>query len=214
MPRILQLTSGSASVWSTINKDTAILSNGNLTATAASAFSAGRCDTQITTAKTYVEVGIIGETTNNTALGIVNGSWSPAGGNNVYSDANGVAFLGGGGIWTNVNVFFGPFANIGGFGLGPATVSLAFNPISGLFWYNTNVGSGWNGDVIANQNPATGVGGFGINSGTGGSVCALGTGPYFLAYDVNFDGTNHGSITLFPGPTFAFIPPAGFSGLP
>jgi hypothetical protein len=204
---------GGAITWSAAHHGSeTVLSNGALTATmggsaASGDRSSGICDTAIS-GKIYCEYTIVQSTTN-CGPGIVNASEVIANAA-IFGDANGVSYLQGGGVWTNYNTYFGPFTTIGTFTTG-SVVSLAVDTINGNFWLRVNGGS-WNAGGGAN--PATNTGGYGLNSGTGGSFCTLGTGPYYAAYTVEYDGTNYSSITAnFGATSYAYTAPAGFGNI-
>ena len=68
-------------------------------------------------------------------------------------------------------------------------------------WVRKN-GGDWNNDVIGNQNPATGTGGF--------SFAGIAAGPYYVGFSV-VAILDTGTVTINTGPTFDFTKPAGFS---
>lgn len=202
--------------WSATNlSPLAVLSGGALTATAgvgstSAETSTGRCDTAISASKICAEFtinlqdldGYVGFIIANATEDFTTGP---------IIDGNEVVILHNG-SWTSYNTYFGPFGANFGFTTG-SIVQLALDAVNGNYWVNVN-NTGWNGDVIANQNPATNTGGYGLNSGTGGSLCTLGTGPYYLGFSVAYDGTNYSSITANFGATpYSYTPPAGFGNL-
>lgn len=72
-------------------------------------------------------------------------------------------------------------------------------------WFYNPASAQWNGDVLANQNPATGTGGYSI-----ASILAPGgtTGPVYLAVSINEKGD---TLTLNPGVNaFTNTIPSGF----
>jgi hypothetical protein len=74
---------------------------------------------------------------------------------------------------------------------------------SKLWIKNLSSGSGWNNDIIGNQNPATNTGGY--------SFSGLNAGPYFLAQ--SFNDTGDYSVLNTGGSPFVGTPPAGFSAV-
>jgi hypothetical protein len=84
----------------------------------------------------------------------------------------------------------------------PTQVAFAFDFNNRKFWVNNLMtGSGWNGDVIARQDPATGTGGY--------SFGALAPGPYFIMISV---GSGGDYVVLNPGRTpFVGALPSGYS---
>lgn len=66
---------------------------------------------------------------------------------------------------------------------------------------NLSTGSGWNNDVIGNQNPATNTGGF--------SLSTMAAGPYFVAVSVGGPGDH--IVVNFGGASFIGAMPAGAS---
>jgi hypothetical protein len=213
---LLNAPAAPAVTWSTTNlAPHVILSGSNLTATGGVGLNSGeavqgRCDTAISASKIYAEF-TINQQDNDGYVGIVIANASESFSGDVTLDANEVVILHGG-CWTNYNTYFGPFGANFGFGTG-SVLQIAVDPINLNFWVNFNNTFGWNGDVIANQNPATNTGGYGLNSGTGSSLCALGTGPYYFGYSVAYDGTLYSGLTAnFKTSTFLYTPPAGFVG--
>ena len=78
-------------------------------------------------------------------------------------------------------------------------------------WWTLN-GSTWNNDIITNQNPATGVGGFNIGSfGAGGGVFGS-SGAWFTVFP-SFGSDTSGNVSTanFGGSALGYTPPSGFS---
>jgi hypothetical protein len=78
-------------------------------------------------------------------------------------------------------------------------------------WWTLN-GSTWNNDIITNQNPATGVGGFDIGSfGAGGGV--FGETDNWYSVFPSFGSATSGNVSTanFGGSAFGYTPPSGFS---
>jgi hypothetical protein len=79
-------------------------------------------------------------------------------------------------------------------------VSFAIDGIDSLIWARIN-GGNWNGDVIANQNPATVTGGF---------SCVGIFGAKYMLIGMSSNNTSE-SYTLIPGASaFSYTPPLGF----
>ena len=94
--------------------------------------------------------------------------------------------------WKNGNVYLdGSHANISHVtGSAADVIAFAFDFNHRKFWVNNlTTGSGWNGDVIAKQNPTIGTGGY--------SVETLAPGPYFIMISVG----SATSVILNPGRT-------------
>jgi hypothetical protein len=82
-------------------------------------------------------------------------------------------------------------------------IGVAVDYTAKLIWFRVDAG-GWNDDVIANQNPALGIG--------GRSLATLNAGPYFPAADTDTSVT---VFTLNSGSSaFANTIPVGFTGYP
>lgn len=71
---------------------------------------------------------------------------------------------------------------------------------------NITAASGWNNDVIGNQDPANGIGGI--------SFAAMAAGPYFAAVNAGFD-TPTGDVLVgnFGGSAYVGTAPSGFGNL-
>lgn len=109
------------------------------------------------------------------------------------SDTNGLSWV------PNGNVFINSIpVGIGSFATGD-TLGLAFDIGTQKFWGRVN-GGNWNNDILANQNPASGVGGV--------STATMASGPYFpTGFDTNADGV----VTANFGATaFANAAPSSF----
>lgn len=81
-------------------------------------------------------------------------------------------------------------------------IGFAVNLTAKLMWLRVN-GGDWEGDVIANQNPAGNIGGIDLTSYMAGA-----TGPFYLAFTLLRDGD---TVTANFGATaFVDTPPTGY----
>lgn len=184
------------------------LSNGNLTATSAAVTSAPQVLSVAarTNGKVYFEVKVnnnANPTVADFAIGIASfvdhtlstdlggdlksvGVWSRTGAGQSYVQVAGVQH--------NIGTGFG-FNNGDVIG-----VAVDFGTGGGLYWAkNITQGTGWNNDILANQNPATGTGGFsGWNSGA----------PFGIAVEMQ-DNTDQCTLNT-GGSAYVGTPPSGF----
>ena len=134
----------------------------------------------------------------NALVGIADAS--AALGNYVGSDTHGVGWLETGQVFNNGNAAFGSANNwSAGHVLGVAV------DIGNLkIWFWDSVANHWNGDILANQNPATNTGGI--------SFSALVGTPVYPAMSVNGGVSSQDVLTAnFGGSAFTQTVPAGFS---
>jgi hypothetical protein len=186
--------------WSPTDKSAAItLSSGNLTATSTgTGLSAVRATSAMASAKYYweVTVGAVNGSSLQPSIGIANASMALN--NYVGSDTNSVAIVTSGGVLLNA----ASLGAIGAFTAGDV-MDVAVDTTAKKIWFRKN-GGNWNNDVIANQNPALGVGGMSFSSITG---------PYFPA--TSGQNSPNSAVTVNFGATaFASTPPAGFGTMP
>jgi hypothetical protein len=184
-------------VWNQADKDAGItLTNGNLTFSGDSAaFHAVRAVNSASTGKKYWEVhcDLRNSPAANARLGF--GTVSATLSNYVGFDANAIGWAGNGVLYHN-NVVFGTTIQIWSQG---DTLCFALDT-SGVVWFRTN-GGNWNNDILANQNPATGAGGFGFTPLT----------PCFAMGAAGNSGTGNDTYTAnFGGAAYAQPAPAGF----
>jgi hypothetical protein len=183
--------------------NTVTLSNSNKTATFAPTSNAAVASTQaIVSAPTYWEVTwVSGAGSTLTTIGfmpgpITAGSVTANPGVN-YPNSAGITIPGG--ILNYRNTFPTSGSTITGIVNG-SVIGIAFDPVSTKVWFRVGNGQ-WNNDVLANQNPATGVGGYVV--GAGGSQSPI------VTSDVN------GVFIYNSGDTaFANAAPAGFNAAP
>lgn len=186
-----------AATFSTSSKSTAVtLSNSNLTATVSSSTGVVAATVNIS-GKTYFEL-THGTTLSGTAslglirLGAQTYSTTLIGGD---SSSTGVGYRSTGAVYLN---------NTTSTTLATFTVSnnigVAFDPTLKLVWFRVN-GGNWNNDVIANQDPANGIGGIDISS-IGGTLTA------------GWSASATASATFLPDSgTWVYSAPTGFYGL-
>lgn len=187
---------GAATTWDPANTNAAItLSNGNLTATqnTAGGFRAYRALASHTTGKYYFEIHADTASANYFS-GIGNASASLAdfpGDNN-----NSISIGSDGKVWLNgTNPTGSPVL---AWTTGD-TLSVAVDMGNTKIWFRTN-GSGWNNDVIGNQNPATNTGGI--------SFSTMAAGPWF---PMDASGVLNDAFTAnFGGTAYAQSTPAGY----
>jgi len=173
-----------------------VLSNGNLTATdsTGSVFTAVGSTISKSTGKFYSEFTVGATTVSNMTLGIGNSSQTLSG------------FLGDAGN-NSVCIFFdGTECMNNSFGAAltsawtsGAVVCMAADLTAKKIWWRIN-GGNWNADVIANQNPATGAGGF--------SFATLNAGPYFPM--IGFRQAGEIFTANFGATAYAQTAPSGF----
>lgn len=198
----VDVAAGSTSTWSVTNKNASVaLSNGNRTATGAgttNVYRAGRSDTSITgTQKMYWEchidslTGTIGES----AVGVCNVSNTFDDGAYLGVQATAMAYYDDGTVIQNNATLTTLAVPVAG-----NTICIALDRGNNKIWFRIGNG-GWNNDVIANQNPASNIGG--LSTSTMGDV--------FPAYSVRLD-VAASAYTLTA--TLLFAKPAGFTGLP
>lgn len=92
-------------------------------------------------------------------------------------------------------------------------VGVAIDFDAHLMWVRVN-GGGWNNDILANQNPATGTGGFDYSSFLSGTVYP----GYSVYWSDNNNGGNQANgpsscVGIFAAGSFVYTPPSGFSAL-
>lgn len=202
----LDASSGvAATIWNPAAIGTGIaLSNGNLTATytGSSSTNAGKSNTSHSTGKFYYETlwsSSTGGGSNAREFGIGNGSAGTTGYQVGVSDANSIAYgLGGATFFTGSSI--GSVLNCGaGGGSGFCAIAVDFGA-NKIWLFSDNVSSpGWNDDVLANQNPATGTGGYSLSI-TGA--------PYFAMFSL-FATADTVTACFLPG-CYNYMPPVGF----
>ena len=159
--------------WNPSDKNASItLSNGNRTGTnnTGGAHAGVRSIASRSTGKYYYEIYANVQTfTGFSYFGVANSTASLS--NYLGVDANAAIMTGGGGAVCNG-------ASIGtGDGLANTqTMGIAVDFTALKIWFWNNVTARWNGDILANQNPSNGTGGF--------SIAALAAGPYFPAMSI------------------------------
>jgi hypothetical protein len=186
------------------------LSNASFTATGTSAAAAQwqaiRTLSSKTTGKLYAELSIT-NLAGGTGIGVVNSNESfginlPTG-----FDTNGLAFLYNAGSSNGGAYYNGSFISGSIPSSWPVTgqvIGMAVDLGAKLVWFYNPATGLWNNDVIANQNPATGTGGYSIST-----IMAGGTGAIYIAVDVL--GTGASATINAGGNTFAYTVPSGFS---
>jgi hypothetical protein len=172
-----------------------VLSNGNLTATNnVAAFTVVGSTVSKSSGKFYAEFTIGASTVGNMEIGLSNASQSLTG------------LLGGVGN-NSVCIFFDGtecMNNTFGAILTPTWVSgsvvcMAVDLTAAKIWWRVN-GGNWNAGVLANQNPATGAGGF--------SFATMNAGPYFPA--AGFHDSGEVETANFGATSYAQTVPSGF----
>ena len=129
-----------------------------------------------------------------TLLGFANASHTLS--NWVGQDANSIGFW-----WNNGNIYTNSGHSISIFSSSPGDIiAISIDTTANKFWMkNLTTNTGWNNDILANQNPAGSVGGI-----------ALGfTGPFFAAWSSNNPG-DYG-IANFGATAFIGALPSGYS---
>jgi hypothetical protein len=141
-------------------------SNGDLTFTTNNTNASVRAIASASSGKKYWEVhtDIMAGAPSGTTNGFANASY-PLEGNFVGGDNNSIGWAGDGTVWRNVSVIGTAATWVLGDWLG-----IAVDFTAQKIWCRVGAGN-WNNDVPANQDPATGTGGF--------SFAALAAGPYF-----------------------------------
>jgi len=187
----------------------AVLSNGNLTAThdaIVDSWSNVFSTTSYSTGKKYSEAVINVGDSNSTQIGVANSAWVTLGSNGNIGSAitSGKISVGwftnpSGNVEINAANLTG--APIQGYGVGDV-VAIAVDLGASLIWYkDLTTASNWNNSGTAN--PATGVGGLDISSITGG--------PFFFAVTTGFDHLAGSKVTVnFGGTPFTGAVPSGF----
>jgi hypothetical protein len=181
------------------------LSNGNLTATSTVAgWQSARGTYEHTSGKYYAEAtfaALVGAL----AFGVCNANQLP--GQEVGADTNGMSIFATAGGGASGVEFNGAVAQSVG-ATAPAqgqTVGVAVDLNAKLVWFYNPATSQWNGDVIANQNPATGIGGLPLASI---AVSAGAAQPVYLGVSCDASGDE---ITINAGAAaWANAIPSGF----
>jgi hypothetical protein len=189
------------STWSTTDKTANITTSGGaLTATTTSAAEAGiRGTLSRGSGKWYLEFRCGTETSGIFGVGFASSSWVLTDANDIGGDAAGNSV----GIYDNGQVFI-KNAIIG------SSASLAFGSTNTIgaaldldnlkIWYeNLTIGLGWNGDILANQDPANNIGGYPLST--------LATGPFFFAFG---DAASGNAVTINPSSGFTGTVPTNF----
>lgn len=81
-------------------------------------------------------------------------------------------------------------------------IGLAVNFTAKLMWLRVN-GGNWNGDVIANQNPAGNIGGIDLTTYMAGA-----TGPFYVGFTLR--DTSNTVTANFGATSFVDTPPSGY----
>lgn len=179
------------------------LSNGNLTAknVVGSAFAGVRSVASHTTGKYYCE--LTADAQNFAAfsqLGIATAAASLTA--SFGGDTNSMATSGG----CNVTCNGATLSSTGdGYGVTGQGAGMAIDLTAKKVWFWSSAALRWNGDVLANQNPMTGVGGL--------SFSAIAAGPYFACntiWQLNDQTTLNFGATAYANPAAASLVSAGF----
>lgn len=188
-----------ATTWNSGDRNAAIiLSNVNLTTTnnTGGAFACIRGVASHSSGKYYYEVTAITQTFasfSNFGVGNATAGLSTFMG----GDANSVQMAGNGSATCNgVSIGSGD-----GLGSNGQTEGIAWDIGAQKIWWWNSAAARWNGDILANQNPATGTGGF--------STAALAAGPYFPM--ISIWQLNDSFTANFGGTAYSITIPAGFS---
>ena len=141
------------------------LTGGNLIATANAADAVGsavRAVRSQTSGLRYAEftATLVNAPTGNMSVGIANAT-APITGAILGGDVNSVGYYDNGTVYLNLVVV----ATLATYVTGNV-ISMAVNSARTKIWFRVNAG-GWNNDILANQNPATDVGGISITAITG-----------------------------------------------
>lgn len=173
------------------------LSNGNLTITSTTtSFGAVRGIASHSTGFYYYEV-VVSASTNIGLIIFGIGNASTNLNSFAGSDNNSIGYGGDGKIWLNGA---NPVAAIQTHAVGD-TVAVATDETHTKMWFkNVTTASGWNNDILANQNPATNTGGI--------SFSTMAAGPWFPAASIDTSGD---VLTANFGATaYSQTPPSGF----
>jgi hypothetical protein len=185
-----------------------VLSNGNMTVTSntSNAWRTELATYGRTTGKVYAEVSI---NSLDGGVGFGLGNASTAGTHSLGFDTNSIMMFTQPSTATSGISYNGAFTN-GGIGATlPATgdeLGVAVDFAAQKVWFYNPASGQWNGDILANQNPATGTGGISI-----AAILAPGgtTGPVYLGVSISEKGD---TLTLNPGVNaFTNAVPSGFS---
>ncbi|BDD79583.1 hypothetical protein [Burkholderia phage FLC9] len=181
------------------------LSNGNLTATSTAAgWESVRGTVEHTAGKYYAEA-TIGTLVGSVAFGICNANQLTS--SEVGGDTNGISIqtLPGG---ADAGVRYNGAIALD-LGVSPAagqTVGIAIDLNAKLAWFYNPATQKWNGDVIANQNPATGVGGLPL-----ASIAVAAGAPQAVYLGVSVDAVTD-ALTINAGASaWANALPSGFN---
>lgn len=178
------------------------LSNGNLTATSTVAgWQTTRAIAGQSVGKFYAEA-TINALTDSVGLGFCNASELNSA--ELGSDTNGIMIFAG----ATAGIFYngGVAQNVGSPPIQGQVLGVAIDLVSKLVWFYNPQTQQWNGDVLNNQNPATGLGGLPITPvALPGGVA----GPVYLAASLEGVGD---AVTLNAGATPFVNPlPSGFA---
>lgn len=203
----INVSSQSSSTFDPANKGTGItLSNNNLTATANTSDSSGKSVTALdtvshSTGKYYFETTLV---TNAGAKGNVNVGFAAsaftAGSQEMGFSGTSSVMFGGGDSWY-LNSVTNTYPNLAaGFGNTGDVIGWAVDLTARKVWWTKN-GTSWNTDILANQNPATPVGGFDISTVTGA-----------LFFGVELDDATSQMKVNTGGTGFTYTAPSTFTG--
>lgn len=172
-----------------------VLSNGNLTATgpAAGAGHNARSITSHNSGQFYFSA-VLTSGDGGVAIGI--GNASALSSNYIGIDLNSVAYFPSGGVVINNATV----ATIATYSNGN-TLDAAVDYTAHKIWFRVN-GGGWNNDIIANQNPATGAGGV--------SLATLNAGPYFAQVTGGNASSNTSFTANFGATAYTNPAPSGY----
>jgi hypothetical protein len=185
----------SATIFDTNFKSSGItLSGGSLTATVTSGTSNVGADHRVS-GLTFFEMAIGASLTGSVCVGLVNNGFNTASGTLLGVDANSIGYKNDGTVRIN-NVLLTTIATYAATNV----IGVAINPQLELIWFRVGAG-GWNNDILANQDPASNIGG--INLAT--LPCA-GLRPAFGGTTV----TPNQSATATFTSGFANTPPSGY----
>jgi hypothetical protein len=184
--------------WNLADLAATTLSNGNLTATP-TGIGGVRSILSVTTGKYYFELTFVASSSQN-VLGVANASAVLAGGSNVANTGSGGAVVVSAGSMLINGASQG---SLGAFAAGVAC-GIALDMGGHLIWFrNATTAGNWNASGTAN--PATGAGGFSLNTLTGGATTL-----YALSSVAALAGST--AITANFGDTaFVGAVPAGFA---
>lgn len=133
---------------------------------------------------------------NNMAVGLANATWAVNGGGFLGGDANGLAYYPTSGIWFNNSNILAIAGGAAG-----DTFDIAINDSIQKVWTRIN-GGNWNGDVIANQDPANNIG--------GASYAGIGAGQIYAALNLDGSGGNSQWTINFGQIPYTFAGPTGY----